>query len=121
MYEKITVANWIMFAMRNYDNPQCEGEEEFYEDIKRFKYLKRLFKKYYETGNLKERLILNHMIILSNVFGVQASSTLLIFKIEEEYWSTMKTFMKFLNMIPETELLEIPLDEYVWNTLKKNI
>ena len=69
---------------RNYDNPQCEGEEEFYEDIKRFKYLKRLFKKYYESGNLKERLILNHMIILSNVFGVQAASTLLIFKLEPE-------------------------------------
>ena len=63
MYEKITVANWVMFAMRNYDNPQCEGEEEFYEDIKRFKNLKRLFKKYNETGILKERLILNLSLI----------------------------------------------------------
>ena len=61
------------------------------------------------------------MIILSNVFGVQASSTLLIFKIEEAYWPAMKSFMKFLNMIPETEMLEIPMDEYVWNTLKENI
>ena len=121
MYEKITVANWVMFAMRNYDNPQCEGEEEFYEDIKRFKYLKRLFKKYYETGNLKERLILNHMIILSNVFGVQAASTLLIFKLEQEYWPAMKSFMIFLNMLPENELQEIQMDDYVWSTLKKNI
>ena len=55
MYEKITVANWVMFAMRNYDNPQCEGEEEFYEDIKRFKYLKRLFKKYYESVAISRR------------------------------------------------------------------
>ena len=55
MYEKITVANWVMFAMRNYDNPQCEGEEEFYEDIKRFKYLKRLFKKYYESQAISKR------------------------------------------------------------------
>ena len=69
MFEKITPANWLMFAMHNYDNPQGEGEEEFHEDIKRFKYLKRLLKKYHETGNLKERLILNHIIILSNVFG----------------------------------------------------
>ena len=58
MFEKITPANWIMFAMKNYDNPQADGEEEFYEDIKRFKYLKRLLKKYYDTGVLKERLIL---------------------------------------------------------------
>ena len=121
MYEKITVANWVMFAMRNYDNPQCEGEEEFYEDIKRFKYLKRLFKKYYETSNLKERLILNHMIILSNVFGVQAASTLLLFKLEQEYWPAMKSFMIFLNMLPENELQEIQMDDYVWSTLKKNI
>ena len=121
MYEKITIANWVMFAMRNYDNPQCEGEEEFYEDIKRFKYLKRLFKKYYETSNLKERLILNHMIILSNVFGVQAASTLLIFKLEQEYWPAMKSFMIFLNMLPENELQEIQMDDYVWSTLKKNI
>ena len=121
MYEKITVANWVMFAMRNYDNPQCEGEEEFYEDIKRFKYLKRLFKKYYESGNLKERLILNHMIILSNVFGVQAASTLLIFKLEQEYWPAMKSFMTFLNMLPETELQEIKMDDYVWSNLIKNI
>ena len=121
MYEKITPANWQMYAMHNYDNPQCESEEEFQEEVKRFKYLKRLFKKYIETSILKERLILNHMIILSNVFGVPAASTLLIFKIEEEYWSAMKTFMKFLNMIPETELIEIPMDEYVWNTLKENI
>ena len=121
MYEKITVANWVMFAMRNYDNPQCEGEEEFYEDIKRFKYLKRLFKKYYETGNLKERLILNHMIILSNVFGVQAASTLLLFKIEEAYWPAMTAFMRYLNMIPEGELTELQMDEYAWSTLKKNI
>ena len=121
MYEKITANNWVMFAMKYYDNPQCEGEEEFYEDIKRFKYLKRLFKKYRDSGQLKERLILNHMIILSNVFTVQAASTLLLFKIEPEYWPAMKSFMVFLNMLPETELLEVQMDIHVWNTLKKNI
>ena len=121
MFEKITANNWTMFAMKYYDNPGCEGEEEFYEDLKRFKYLKRLFKKYYESGNLKERLILNHMIILSNVFTVQAASTLLIFKLEPEYWPAMKAFMIFLNMLPETELTEIEMDDHVWSTLKKNI
>ena len=120
MYEQITANNWVMFAMAHYDNPQCQGEEEFYEDIKRFKYLKRLFKKYRDSGQLKERLILNHMIILSNVFTVQAASTLLLFKIEPEYWPAMKSFMVFLNMLPETELLEVQMDVHVWNTLKKN-
>ena len=86
MFEKITPANWIMFAMKHYDNPQADGEEEFYEDIKRFKYLKRLLKKYYDTGVLKERLILNHIIILSNVFGIEASSTLLQYKIDQDYY-----------------------------------
>jgi len=118
MYEKITVANWVMFAMRNYDNPQCEGEEEFYEDIKRFKYLKRLFKKYYESGVLKERLILNHIIILQNVFGVEAASTLLLFKIEQPYWPTLIVFLKKLQMLRPREMEEIPIDKFVWETIE---
>ena len=85
MFEKITPANWMMFAMKNYDNPQADGEEEFHEDIKRFKYLKRLLKKYQDGGDLKERLILNHIIVLTNVFGVEAAGTLLLFKIDQDY------------------------------------
>ena len=119
MFETITPANWIMFAMKYYDNPQADGEEEFYEDIKRFKYLKRLLKKYNETGNLKERLILNHIIVLQNVFGVDASGVLLFFKIDREYHSALKTFMLFLNMIPEGELTDITMDPYVWKTLEE--
>ncbi len=119
MYEKITPANWIMYAMHHYDNPQAEGEDEFYDDIKRFKYLKRLFKKYQETGELRERLILNHIIILQNVLGVEASGILLFFQIEREYWKALKSFLVFLSMIPENEMEEIDLDPYVWNILKK--
>ena len=118
MFEKITPANWMMFAMKNYDNPQADGEEEFQEDIKRFKYLKRLLKKYHDGGDLKERLILNHIIVLTNVFGVDAASTLLLFKIEQEYWPVLKTFMQYLNMIPEYELLEIDTDDNVWKILE---
>lgn len=119
MYEKITPANWVMFAMHNYDNPQCESEEEFQDDLKRFKYLKRLFKKYKESGELKERLILNHIIVLSNVFGVEASGILLFFKIDQDHWPALKTFMTYLHMIPETELRNIELDPFVWETLQK--
>ena len=119
MFETITPANWTMFAMRHYDNPQADGEEEFYEDIKRFKYLKRLFKKYYETGNLKERLILNHIFILTNVFGVDASSTLLLYKIDKDYWPALKSFKKKLNMKYETDKREVPMDTQVWSKLDK--
>ena len=118
MYEKITPANWMMFAMHNYDNPQCESEEEFLDVIKRFKYLKRLFKKYQETGELKERLILNHIIVLSNVFGVEASGILLFFKIDRDYWAVLKTFMIYLHMIPETEMQQVDMDSHVWETLQ---
>ena len=107
-----------MFAMKHYDNPQADGEEEFQEDIKRYKYLKRLLKKYHETGVLKERLILNHIIVLTNVFGVEASGTLLLYKIEQKYWSVIKTFMIYLNMLREDELPNIGIDERVWKTLE---
>jgi|TARA_B110001454_G_scaffold38714_1_gene38126 hypothetical protein len=118
MFEKITPANWMMFAIKNYDNPQADGEDEFYEDIKRFKYLKRLLKKHHDGGELKERLILNHIIVLTNVFGVEASSTLLLFKIDPDYWTVLKTFMVYLHMIPEDELLEISTDDHIWKILK---
>ena len=117
MFEKITPANWIMFAMKNYDNPQADGEDEFQEDIKRFKYLKRLLKKYHEGGELKERLILNHIIVLTNVFGVEAAGTLLFYKIEKQYWPVLQTFMIYLNMIPEIDMKNISTDENVWKTL----
>ena len=80
MYEKITTENVMMFAIKHYDNPQCEGEKEFHDDMKRFKYIKRLFKKYTLSGQLKERLLLNHIIILRNLFGTEACVTLLLFK-----------------------------------------
>jgi len=118
MFETITPANWMMFAMKNYDNPQADGEGEFQEDIKRYKYLKRLLKKYHETGALKERLILNHIIVLTNVFGVSASGTLLLYKIEPTYHPVIKTFMLYLNMIREDELSHIGIDNRVWKTLE---
>lgn len=120
MFEKITPANWQMFAMKHYDNPQADGEEEFQDDLKRFKYLKRLLKKYHEGGDLKERLILNHIIVLSNVFGIEGAVTLLLFKIEPEYWSELKTFLLYLNMITvfEPALSRVRKDEHIWNTLQ---
>ena len=119
MYEKITPENVVMYAIRHYDNPQCEGEKEFQDDLKRFKYIKRLLRKYYDTGILKERLLLNHLTVLNNVFGTTASTTLLLYKIQDEYWPALKSFLLFLNSITEDELSHVQEDEIVLDTLKE--
>ena len=119
MYEKITPSNVLMYAIRNYNNPHCEGEKEFEDDLKRFKYIKRLLRKYYDTNILKERLLLNHIIVLNNVFGVDACSTLLIYKIQPEYWPALKSFLIYLNSIEEQDLTNIEHDTNVLETLGK--
>jgi len=119
MYEKITNENVIMFAIKHYDNPQCEGEKEFYDDMKRFKYIKRLLRKYKDTNVLKERLLLNHIIVLYNLFGSEACVTLLLFKIQREYWGTLKSFLLFLNIIRDDELQNVEEDKTVSDTLGK--
>ena len=119
MYEKITSANVTMFAIKHYDNPQCEGEKEFHDDMKRFKYIKRLLRKYHETGVLKERLILNHIIIINNLFGPDACVTLLLFKIQRDYWETLKAFLLFLNILREDELIDVKAKQEVVEVLRK--
>jgi|TARA_X000001036_G_scaffold430816_1_gene464101 hypothetical protein len=119
MYKKITSENITMFAIKHYDNPHCENEKEFYDDMKRFKYIKRLLRKYKETSILKERLILNHIIILRNLFGPEACVTLLLYKIQQEYLSTLKSFLLYLNMIREDELSEIKEDIEILKALKE--
>ena len=110
MFEKLTNDNIVMFAIKHYDNPLCVDEKEFLDDMKRFKYLKRLFRKYDTSGELKVRLIVNHIIVLSNVFGVDATTTLLFFKIEVEHWSLLKTFLVYLHFMPENDLVEVPIN-----------
>ena len=111
-----------MVCMKVYDNPQCKGIEEFHEDLDRVKYLKRLFKKYLNSGVLRERLILNHLIILHNVLG-PISVRLLFFKLEKEIHSPLKTFLLYLNYLPETlpevDLVEIPIDTEIANILRE--
>ena len=87
--------------------------------MKRFKYIKRLLRKYHDTGILKERLLLNHLIVLHNVFGTTACVTLLLYKIQKEYWSVLKSFLIFLNSITEEELSEIEENKDVLNVLRK--
>ena len=119
MYETITNDNVMMFAIKHYDNPQCEGEKEFHDDMKRFKYIKRLLRKYNETGVLKERLLLNHIIILKNLFGPEACVTLLLFKIQREHWETLKSFLLFLNILRNDEISEVEENTEVLEILRK--
>ena len=119
MYEKITSENVMMFAIKYYDNPQCEGEKEFYDDMKKFKYIKRLLRKYDDSGVLRERLVLNHIIVLNNLFGPEACVTLLLFKIQREYWDTLKSFLLYLNIIREDELKEVQENKEVLEVLRK--
>jgi|TARA_B100000749_G_C18135552_1_gene345638 hypothetical protein len=117
-FHKLTPDNIMMFAMKHYDNPSCVDRKEFLDDMKRFKYLKRLFRKYDTSDVLKVRLILNHIIVLANVFGVDASSTLLFFKIEKKHWSTLKTFLVYLNYMPENDMKDIATDVKVLKELR---
>lgn len=100
MNQRLTEQNYIMFAMKHYQNPQCLNIEEFHNDLKRIKYIKRLLSRYVTSGELKERLILNHLIILYNSFGTEATK-LLFFKIDKQYWPQLKTFLVFLQYMPE--------------------
>ena len=119
MFEKLTKDNIMMYAIQHYHNPSCEGMSEFNDDMKRFKYVKRLFRKYKDTGILKDRLLLNHIIVLNNLFGAEASSTLLFFKTEQDHWSALKSFLEFLNIMPENDLMEITSDTTIKQKLMK--
>lgn len=98
--EKLDESNFLLYAAKHYDNPSCFDTLEFYEDLNRFKYLKRLFSRFEETGELKERLILNHLIIIYNLFGPVPATRLLFFKLKD-YYQILKPFLIFLNACPE--------------------
>ena len=118
-FKHLTAENINMFAIKHYDNPSCVDEQEFLDDMKRFKYLKRLFRKYDITKEFKSRLIINHIIILANVFGIEAATTLLFFKVDKQHWSMLKTVLIFLNYMPEDELIDIEIDQNVMEELKR--
>jgi len=118
-FEKLTKQNVLMFAIKAYDNPQALGTKEFYDDMKRFKYLKRLFKKYSLSGEFKDRLILNHLIILCNVFGVEAANALLFFKIDKQHWSILKSCLVYLNHLDDSDVPQIKKNEKVYTHLKE--
>ena len=103
MFENLNEDNFVMYAMKAYNSPHCIMSE-FEGDIKRTKYLKRLFRRYKVTKSLKERLILNHIILLNNVFGPEHTARILFYKIDERDYDILKTFLSYLNIMPNEVL-----------------
>jgi hypothetical protein len=100
MFDNLNDENFMMYAMKCYNTPNCIMSE-FEGDIKRTKYLKRLFRRYKVTKSLKERLILNHIILLNNVFGPEVTARILFYRIDERDYDILKTFLMYLNIMPE--------------------
>ena len=120
-FDELNEDNYMMFAIKHYENPHAVTQEDFYEDLKKFKYIKRLLKRYQKSGELKSHLLLNHFICLYNVFD-DAATPLLFFKIDKELWSVLKTFLCFLGRIPEhpkTAVHDIPVDVECLGILNK--
>ena len=119
IFETITHSNFELYAAQHYNNPECTSVDEFKEDLSRFKYLKRLLKRYEQAGDLQERLILNHLIVLYNVFGIEAADRMLWYKVDENHWPIIKTFLVFLHYLEESHKVEIPLDNNVIQRLRE--
>ena len=112
LFNELNDDNFILFAIKNYENPQAVTKEDFDKDLNHFKYIKRLLKRYKNTGVLKTHLLLNHFIILYNIWG-EATTPMLFYKIEKELWDVMKTFVIFLNKMPDypkSHIHDIPVD-----------
>ena len=112
LFHELNDDNFILFAIKNYENPQAVTRDDFEKDLKHFKYIKRLLKRYRSNGELKVHLLINHFIILYNIFG-EATTPMLFFKIDEDLWPVMKAFVIFLNRFPEypkTHIHDVPVD-----------
>ena len=128
-FDDLNEKNFLLYAMKEYNNPQCTEVEEFNDDLKKIKYIKRLLNQYVSEGVLKERLLLNHIIIFYNVFPPAAATRILFFKIEERFWPILKPFLFYLKLMPEDKIEsimgreiktnEILMDQGVIDSLRK--
>ena len=128
-FDDLNEKNFLLFAMQHYDNPQCVEVEEFNDDLRKIKYIKRLFNQYSLGGELKERLLLNHIIVFFNVFQTKAATRILFFKLDEKFWPVLKTFLFYLKFMPEDKIesingkemlvTDILMDQGVIDSLRK--
>lgn len=119
IFNEVNDDNFMIFAARHYYNPRCIDIEEFYEDLNRFKYVKRLLNRYIETGKLSERRILNHIIVIFNAFDIKPALMMLEHKLDERHWPIVKPFLVFLRHITNDEYVDIPMDKTVIDALRK--
>ena len=129
IFDDLNEKNFLLYAMKEYNNPQCTEVEEFNDDLKKIKYIKRLLNQYVSEGVLKERLLLNHIIVFYNVFPPAAATRILFFKIEEKFWPMLKPFLFYLKLMPEDKIEsimgreirtnEILMDQGVIDSLRK--
>ena len=120
LFDQLNDDNFLLYAAKHYYNPRCIDAEEFYEDLNRFKYVKRLVNRYLRTGTLTDRLILNHIIIILNVFGNEPGIWMLMYRVGPEGLPTLKSFLLYLKAIKENELSTIQLDQEVADKLRKS-
>jgi len=121
IFNELNEENFLLFAIKNYENPQAVTKEDFDKDLNHFRYIKRLLKRYKSSGDLKVHLLINHFIILYNIFG-EATTPMLFFKIEEHLWSAVKTFVVFLDRLPEyphSYIHEIEIDDTIFQELDR--
>jgi len=120
-FEELNDSNFLLFAVKNYENPQAITKRDFDKDLNHFKYVKRLLRKYRVDGELKYHLVINHMIILYNIFG-DAATPMLFFKLENDLWSVLKSFVVCLNRLPEYPrcyIHELEMDMFCYNQLEE--
>ena len=118
-FKQLTEKNLLLYAAKHYSNPTFSDIEDFHEDLKRFKYIKRLLNRYLETDDLSERLILNHLIVIFNMFGIEAALNILDLKLEEKHWPVVKPFLIFLKYIKNDQYTGITMDPTVVEALRK--
>ena len=119
IFDELTEQNVLLYAAKHYYKPQFSDIEEFYEDLKRFKYIKRLLNRYLEQNELAERLILNHLIVIFNSFGIEAALNILDLKLDDKHWPVMKPFLVYLRYIKDDQYTGIAMDQRVVDVLRK--
>lgn len=125
VFKTLNSENFLLYAVKHYDNPHCYSMQEFEEDLTRIVYLKRLFRKHKRSGELRERLILNHLITFYNVFGIEPATRMLFHKMDSDLLPLLKTFLVYLHYLPETtkniegiDIVAIPLETEIIEKLR---
>jgi hypothetical protein len=119
IFEVLNEDNFLLYASRNYNSNKCIDLNEFYDDLNRFKHINKLLTRYDVNNDLQERLLLNHTIVLFNVFGIDAASKMIWYRIKEQHWPVIKTLLIYLNYIKENDKVEVPLDMILIEKLRQ--